>query len=83
MTPIVDPQAVDRHHAGVFEPTGHLRLEQESPPALGIGGALRLDKLQRDLAVQVAALGGEDIAQATLGVKPQVVVTRRATSPRT
>ena len=78
VTPVVGPQAVDRHHPGVLEPAGHLRLEQEPPAALGIGGAQRLDELQGDLAVQVVSLGREHITQATLGVKPQVVVTHRA-----
>src|SRR5262245_10268479 len=55
----VAAQAVDRHDAGMFEPPGDLRFQEESTTAAGIRGVALLDLLQRHLSIQLRVEGNE------------------------
>lgn len=58
----------------MFEPGGHLGLDQEPPPALGVGGALVLETLDGDGAVQRGVRGAEHFPDPASGVWQEVAV---------
>ena len=64
-------QAVDRHDAGVFQPAGHLGLDQEPRAAGGVVGVLGLDLLERDLAVQLGIQSDGNHSDAAPSMVPQ------------
>ena len=68
---LVVPQAVDRHDAGMLEPTGDLGLEKEAGTALRVVAVAVPDLLDRHLAVQLHVLGDENLAEPSLGMEPQ------------
>jgi hypothetical protein len=55
----------------VLEPSGHLRLEQESRPILGVVSVFLLDLLEGDFAVQLFLQRDGHLSHAALCVRPQ------------
>jgi hypothetical protein len=70
----VGPQAVDGHNAGVLQPAGHLRLQQEARAAIAFVGVAALDLLEGHLPVQLLVMGHEHLAQPAPGVWPEDAV---------
>src|SRR5438094_9541685 len=67
----IPAQAVDRDDPRMLQAPGDLRLDQESCTALGPIGVPILDLLERHLAVQLAVVGQEYLAQSAARVGPQ------------
>ena len=71
-------QTVDGDDPRVFEPPRDLGLLEEPPLAVRVVDPLRLDELQRHVAVQILAMGHEDFAQSPLGMEAKFAVLRDA-----
>ena len=55
----------------MLQAAGDLGLDDEPGPAVGVVGVVRLDLLERDLAVELGVLGDEDLAHPAPGMGPE------------
>ena len=68
-------EAVDRDDAGMLQAAGDLGFEHEPGAAARVVGVPFLDFFERDLAVQFAITRHEDLAEPSLGVRTEPLVT--------
>ena len=64
-------QAVDRDDAWVFEASRDFGFDDEAGLALGTVGIVILNFLERDLAIELAVEGQEDLAEPASPMRPQ------------
>ena len=70
LTVVILAEAVNRDDARVLQPAGDLGLDQKAETALGVGGVLSPDHLERDLSSQLLVEGHIDLAQPPAIKKP-------------
>jgi hypothetical protein len=64
---------MERHDAGMLEARGDFGFDLEPREAQGIANELRMDELDRDVAIERAVFSGVDGAQAALGEEAEIL----------